>query len=192
MDAVVAALITGLITLLVSGPLAYYFGLQRSRHERLDEQRALVIAELSRLLWRFQMTALLGTNPNQPPQVRAQRIAENQQAMTELSHYVFAHALWLDAETNEIIESFLLDMTNTLNLYEANLDEQGYPSDVGIAAARHIFEAVPAVREKPKAKFRAILYPPPWYDAPLRFLERTQARNRKPDADASGGNSAAI
>ena len=37
-------------------------------------------------------------------------------------------------------------------------------------------------------EFRAILYPPPWYDAPLQFLERIQARNRKPD-DKLGGDS---
>jgi hypothetical protein len=38
--------ITALITLVVSGPVAFYFGLQRARHERLDEERAQVIAEV--------------------------------------------------------------------------------------------------------------------------------------------------
>ena len=185
MDAITAAL----ITLVVSGPVAYFFGLQRSRQERLDEERARVIAELSRLLWRFQMTALLGTNPNQPPEVRAGRIAENQQAMAELSHYYFARALWLDAETEQIITSFLVDMTNALNTWEGDHNEQGYPSsDVGIAAAQHIFHAVPVVREKLEIRFRAILYPPPWYDMPLRFLEHIQARNRQPGEDVGSGD----
>jgi hypothetical protein len=70
-SSVVAALITALITLVVSGSVAFFFGLQRSRQERLDEERAVVIAELSRLLGRFQVTALAATNQNQPPEVRA-------------------------------------------------------------------------------------------------------------------------
>ncbi len=165
-----------MIAAVVGLPIAYFLGYRQTRFERLYEQRALVIAELSRLLWRFQMTALLGTNPDQPPQVRAERIAENQQAMTDLNYYYFANALWLDAETNQRIESFLMDMTNALRRHQGDLDEQGYPgSHVSIEEARRIFYMVPTVREELAARFRAILYPPPWYDAPLRFLEWLQA-----------------
>jgi hypothetical protein len=64
----------------------------RTRHERLDEERAIVIADLSRLLWRCQSTALAGTNPNQPPEVRAARIAENREALTKLNNYYFARS----------------------------------------------------------------------------------------------------
>jgi hypothetical protein len=40
---------------------------------------------------------------------------------------------------------------------------------------------IPPLRESIVRDFKAILYPPPWYDAPLRFLDRITARNRKPD-----------
>jgi hypothetical protein len=50
------ALIGAVVGALLSAPLAFFFGLERSRHERLEEKRALVIADPSRLLFEVQDT----------------------------------------------------------------------------------------------------------------------------------------
>jgi hypothetical protein len=175
-----AALITALITLVVSGPVAFYFGLQRAQRERLYEQRVAVIAELNRLLWNFQRSALLGTNPDQPIQVRAPWITQNKRAFTELQEFYFANTVWLNEHIHGILEPFFLGMGYTLRTWEADLDEQGDPSSqAGLDAAQRINDAVPLVRRELEPAFRAILFPSQWYEPLLQIWERLENRNRR-------------
>jgi hypothetical protein len=54
MDVTGDTLITVVVTLVVSGPLAYVIGLAQSRRQRLEDRRAEVIAELFRHLYIVQ------------------------------------------------------------------------------------------------------------------------------------------
>jgi hypothetical protein len=165
----------------------YILGHRRLRYERMYEQRALVIAQLSRLLWRFQATALLATNPTQPPSIRLSRMQENQEAMTEFQYYFVANTIWLDVATSDRIMTFLMDMTNELRTFHNDLNAEGNPSTQGGAdAARRIFHLVPQAREDIDAEFRAILYPAPWYDRPLRWFAYLDRRFRRTDAASFG------
>jgi hypothetical protein len=66
--------------------------------------------------------------------------------------------------------------------YADNLNERGYPRDKeGRDASMKLMRDPPVLRRELEDEFRAILYPPPWYDAPLRILERIPARNRPGD-----------
>src|SRR5215218_9235183 len=146
MTATYAALITAIAGVVLAA-FTYLLGVRRAQWDRLHERLAEVLAELSRLLWLFQRTALNATQPNQPPEVRAQRLIENRQALTALQHHYFGHTAWLPAEVSDAFESFIQDMVNTLRAYEHDLNEQGQPrTDVGIRASKHIFDTVPLYR----------------------------------------------
>jgi hypothetical protein len=190
MDAVVAALITAVVTLVVSGPVAFYFGLQRSRYERLYEQRALVIAKLCELLAAVQRGVVGFTNPFQPGDVdRHEQAAEAQRAFFELVNYYRSVEVWLDPDTCLKIEKFMDEVYLPLGEYMDTLDERGYPlgeqGQRGRVLGRRIMRETQPLRRELIEEFRAILYPPHWSKAPLRFLGRIQPRNRKPTEDAT-------
>jgi len=150
----------GIAVAVITAVLAFFFGYQHTQRQRLYEQRVAVIAELNRLLWKFQQTAISGTNPGQPIQVRDTWIAQNKRVFTELQEFYFANTVWLDERTNGIIEPFFMGMTYTLRTWEASLDEQGNPSQAGLDAAQRIHDdVVPLLREELEPAFRAILYP---------------------------------
>ena len=72
--------------------------------------------------------------------------------------------------------------------YIDDLDERGYPqTSEGRAQGNRIMRETQPLRRELIDEFRAILYPPRWYDAPLRFLARITARNRKPGDDSGAG-----
>ena len=54
MDGIGNTLIAAVVTFVVGGPVAYYFGLQQSRRQRLEEKRAEVIAGLFRHFYLVQ------------------------------------------------------------------------------------------------------------------------------------------
>ena len=170
MDGVAVAVITAI--------LAFFFGYQHTQRQRLYEQRVAVIAELNRLLWKYQQTALSGTNPGQPIQVRDPWIAQNKQVFTELQEFYFANTVWLDERTSRIIEPFFMDMTHTLRTWEASLDEQGNPSQAGLEAAQRIHDAVPLLRKELEPAFRAILYPVLSVERMGHMWERIERRGR--------------
>lgn len=60
--------------------------------------------------------------------------------------------------------------------------ERGYPRDKeGRDASTRLYRDLPVLRSELEDEYRAILYPPPWYETPLRFLGRIPTENRKPD-----------
>jgi hypothetical protein len=163
----------------ITAVLAYFFGYQQTQRQRLYEQRVAVIAELNRLMWRFQQTALSGTNPDQPIHVRDPWIVQNKRAFTELQEFYFANTVWLDERIHRIIESFFTGMVYTLMTWEADLDEHGNPrSQAGLDAAQRIHDAVPVVRNELEPAYRAILYPILSAEGLLRIRESIGPRNR--------------
>jgi hypothetical protein len=179
MDALTAVMAGALTTAIVGGLVGYVLGYRKTQWERLYEQRAEVIAELSRLLWRFQDTALRATNPDRP-QARAQKIAANEQAYDDLQNHFFGHTAWLSAEVREIMEMYLKDMAITLGAYNHDLNEEGQPStDIGDRAAKRIFDTVSLVRHDLDNAFRDILYPPEWHERPLQWLAWLDAKLKR-------------
>jgi hypothetical protein len=181
MDAVVAAL----ITIIVGGPIAYFLGNRRLRYERLYERRAEVIARLCELLAAVQRGVVDVTHPLQPSDVdRREQAKEAQRAFFELVHYYHSNEVWLEPDTCKKVETFMDNVHLTLGDYLDDLDERGYPqTPEGREQGLRILRDTQPLRRELIDEFRVILYPPPWYDAPLRFLERIPARNRKVNSD---------
>lgn len=181
MNAVTAAL----ITVIVGGPIAYFLGNRRLRYERLYERRAEVIAQLSEHLFLMQRSLLVWTNPFQSSDVdRDEQRREASEAFNNLIAYFRSNSIWLDRRTCDKIESLISTAHDAAYTYADELNERGYPRDkVGRDASLRLRSELGALRGELEDEFRAILYPAPWYDAPLRFLERMQARNRKADSD---------
>jgi hypothetical protein len=180
MDAIVAALITAV----VGGPIFYALGTRQRRLEGLYERRAQVIARLSELL--FVMQRGLGTWANPVQSVGVDRDAQRtsaSDALQELVHYYHSNAVWLDPQTCEKIESVMDAAWTAAWDYADELNERGYThNETGRNASRKLYSELPVLRRDLEDQFRAILYPPPWYDAPLRVLERIHARNRRNSA----------
>jgi hypothetical protein len=188
MDAVVAALITAVVGA-IGG---YIVGNWRLKYEHLHDRRAGVIAKLCELLATVQRGVVGFTSPLQPGDVdRRKQAAEAQRAFFELVNYYRANEVWLEPDTCKKVETFMDNVYLPLGDYIDDLDERGYPqTSEGRAQGNRIMRETQPLRRELIDEFRAILYPPRWHDAPLRFLRRTPARNRKPDEHASGGDSA--
>ncbi len=190
MDAVVASLVSAVL----GGLVVYVLDNRQLRHERLFERRAEVIAKLSEKLYAMQFGFTVFANPFQRGDVdRKEQMQDANRAFDELRHYYFSNAIWLDPESCEKIESFLEMAYTTMGGYVDDLNERGYPQTAeGRAAGSRILREIQPLRRELEVEFRAILYPPPWYEAPLQFLERLQNRNRKPSesvADRTDGRS---
>ena len=123
------------------------------------------------------------TNPFQSADAdRDQQRREASQAFHELVTYYHSNSVWLDQRTCEKIEAFMETAWITAWEYADNLNEQGHPqSKEGREASLRLARELPSLRRQLEDEFRAILYPPHWSKAPLRFLGRNQPRNRKPD-----------
>jgi hypothetical protein len=154
----------------------YLVGNRRLRHERLYERRAQVIAKLSELLYLMQRGLVSWASPFQLQDVDRdeQRKAANE-AFFELVIYYNSNAVWLDPQTCENIDSVTETAWTTAWDYMDNLNERGHPQNKeGRDASIRLYRELPVLRRTLEREFRAILYPPPWYDAPLRMLDRLQ------------------
>ena len=180
MDAIVGALITAV----VGGPLLYLLGHRRLRYERLYEKRAEVIARPSELLYLMQRGMTSWSSPFQSGDAdrdEQRRIAS--EALDNLILYFYSNEVWLDRDTCDKVSSLIETAYMAGWDYSDNLNERGHPRDVdGRDASIRLMNEIPALRTEMEAEFRAILYPPPWYDLPLRLLERLPRRQeRVPD-----------
>ena len=161
---VLAALISGTV-LLVSGLLAYHLGKRASRHERLEERQAEVLARLSELLYEVERGYLTSTSPfGHVGEDRKAKIETVAKKHDELYGYYHSHSIWLDPVSCESIEAFLGTVWGMFNDYVDDLDERGYPSSAaGRAVAGKVGRVVPILREGLGIQFRAILRPRPWW-----------------------------
>ena len=180
MDAVVAALISAVVGILGG----YILGNRRLEYEHLHERRAGVIAKLCEHLAAVQRGVVGFTNPFQRGDVdRHEQAGEARRAFSELVDYYRSNEVWLAPGTCEKVESFINNVYLPLGDYLDDLDERGYPqTPEGRAIGNRILREIQPLRRELIDEFRAILYPTPWYDAPLRFLEWLQTRNRQSSA----------
>ncbi len=161
---VLNALISGTV-LLVSGLLAYHLGKRASKHERLEERQAEVMARLSELLFEVELGYLTSTSPfgyageDRKAKIDAAAIKHN-----ELYGYYHSHSIWLDPDTCQRIEAFLGKVFEMFNDYVDDLNERGYPSSAaGREVSRKVRKEVPALREELAGQFREILRPRSWW-----------------------------
>lgn len=177
MDAVVAALITAL----VGGPIFYALGTRQRRLEVLYERRAQVIARMSELLFVMQRGFSTWASPFQSAGVdRVQQRKAASDAFQELVLYYHSNSVWLDPRTCDKVESVMETAWTAAWDYADELDERGYPQNqAGRDASKKLWRDLPGLRRDLEDEFRAILYPPPWYDALLQFLDRIQTRNQQ-------------
>ena len=184
MDAVVAALLTAVVGALGG----YIVGNWRLKYEQLHERRGEVIAKLCELLATVQRGVVDFTSAYQRGDVdRYEQAAEAKRAFFELVDYYRANEVWLEPDTCKKDETFIDNVHLSLGNYIDDLNERGYPqTPEGRAKALRIQQETQPLRRELIDEFRAILYPPRWYDAPLRFLEHLQARTRRPGEDVEG------
>lgn len=174
MDAVVP-----LIAAVLGGLIVYWLSGKQAQKEWRYQKRAEVLAEVYRLLSRVQTTAGLATRPGAPLDTRKHRIVENRQALGELTYYLHAHTLWLDARSLPTIKGFLEGLSSALKHYEVEINKGTPDSPLAARAAEHVQRIIPEAEQVLEAEFRAIVYPPPWWEYPLRRLERYVERNRR-------------
>jgi hypothetical protein len=180
MEAIAAALIPAVVGLL--GLLGgYILGNLRLKYEHLHERRAGVIARMCELLAAVQIGVTRFTHFYQRGDVdRHEQAQEANRSFFELVDYYYANEVWLEPETCKKIETFMDNVYVPLVDYFDDLDERGYPqTQEGAQLGLRIVRETQPLRRELVSEFRAILYPPPLYDAPLRFLQSLERRNRK-------------
>jgi len=172
MDTIAAAMITTVVGV-IGG---YLVGNRRVKYEQLHERQAEVIAKLCELLAAVHRDVAALTSPLQPGGVDRREQAEAvDRVFGELVDYYRSNEVWLAPHTCEKIETFLPEVSVPLQNYVDDFSERGYPrTSEGRALGIHILQEIQPLRRELISEFRAILYPPPWYDAPLRVLEWLQ------------------
>ena len=176
-----------LVAAVVGGLVVYVLGTRQRRLEGLYERRAVVIARLSELLYLMQRGFSTWANPFQYGGVdRDEQRKAASDAFHELVTYYHSNSVWLDPQTCEKIESVMETAWAAAWDYVDNMNERGYAhGKEGRDASRKLYRDLPVLRRDLEDDFRAILYPAPWWDYPLRVLEGLQTRNRKPAEDAT-------
>lgn len=182
MDVIAGALITAIL----GGLILYLLGVRRHHFGRLYERRAEVIADLSKFLYQTQRSFIVLTNIAPPDmEGREQQIEQAQQAFNKLVEHYHSNTVWLDMDTRDKVESFLEVLTNKVQAYMSDLDAQRIPQS-GSAHKIGLWmrTEIPGFRRDLENQFRNIVYPPPWYEAPLQLLEQLQPRNIEPSDTA--------
>jgi hypothetical protein len=160
--------------------LAYILGNRRLKYEKLYERRAEVLAELTRRMFEVHHN-LVGilTSPSRPHD-RYDKAAEAGRLCFALLDYYSSNEVWLTPETGKKVEEYLIKITQAVQSYASTPDEGGFPEgEEGQALGRKAAEDTDDLRRALLGEFREILYPPPWYEAPLRWLEWLETRVRK-------------
>lgn len=163
MNAIVAAVAGAVIATLLGGPVAYLLGLRRSRYERLEEKRAEVIAELSRLLFEVDEKHFHWYR-----QTAAESLKEKGQISAEsleiLIRYFHSNVVWLDSGTAARVEDFVEELRDMGRHYYAHLVTTDFQVTAeGNETARNSLDRVRAMREEIIREFREILYPHEWW-----------------------------
>jgi hypothetical protein len=175
-----------LIAAVLGGLVGYWLSGRRAQTEWRYQKRAEVLADVYALLSRVQTTAGLATLADVPLEVRRQRVRQNREAASELTLYMHAHALWLDARMLPTIQAFVEGLSSALIHYEAAIHKGTPDSSLAVGAAEHVQRIVPEAERVLEEEFCAIVYPPPWWEYPLRSLEWFEARNRSSARTAAG------
>jgi hypothetical protein len=184
MEGIAAPLVTALVGV-VGAIGGYLLGNRRLKYERLHERQAGAIARLSELLAAVQSGIVNFTYFLQRGDVdRHEQAQEAWRSFFELVDYYRANEVWLEPKTCKKIETFMDSIYEPFLNYFDDLDERGYPqTKEGAELGLRIVRETQPLRRELISEFRGILYPRPWNDYPLRFLEWLRTRKRQ---DTSG------
>jgi hypothetical protein len=168
MDAVVAAIVAALL----SGFSGYLWGNRRLRYERLYERRAEVLSRLGELLYEVQRGFVTFTSPFQSGEAdRKEQMEEANRAFFELVDHFYSNEMWLEEDTCLKIEKFTQFAYLNMGAYVDDLNERGHPGSAeGREIGQRIMNELQPLRRELIAEFRAIVYPPPWYESALTSL----------------------
>jgi hypothetical protein len=168
MDAVVAAIVAAL----VSGFSGYLWGNRRLKYERLYERRAEVLSRLGELLYEMErgfVTFASYFQSGEPD--RKEQMGEANRAFFELVHHFYSNEMWLEEDTCLKVEKFTQFAYQKMGEYVDDLNERGYPrSAQGREIGERIMNELQPLRRELINEFRAIVYPPPWYESALASL----------------------
>src|SRR5215204_5795046 len=167
MDAFIGAVVGALL----SAPLAFFFGLERSRHERLEERRALVIAELSRLLFEVQDNfahwanlSFLPKNYESMADYQEEKGKAAVESNNDLIRCYQSNVAWLDPRTAAKLDQFVRITQEIVRTYTPDLrDIQQQMSTESRQVAARMRSEIPPLREDLIQEFRDILHPIPWW-----------------------------
>jgi len=174
MDAVITAIVTAVLT----GSGGYFWGIRRRKHERLDDRRASVLSRLGRLMYEVQRTFLDMAHSSDTE--ADGKVEEASRAFFELVHTFYRNEMWLESETCLKIEDFTNFAYRNLGEYQDQRAQRQYDlASERIELSRRITRELQPLRREVIDEFRAIVYPPPWYEAPLRLLESAQMQTRE-------------
>jgi hypothetical protein len=189
MDITSDTLISAIVALLVSGPVAYVVGLAQSRRQRLEERRAEVIAELFRLLYIVQDAFIKWSHLEKEGATSRQVVADRYakrgvaafEALNDLILYYYSNEPWLYPSTSaKKVEEFVKMAESITDSHPPNLKDIDFrKTDEGQRASIRMSVAMPQVMSSLIEEFREIINPPPWY---VRALEWLEARGKRGDA----------
>ena len=167
MDAVVA-----IVAVLLSGLSGYLWGNRRLKHERLYQRRAEVLSRLGELLYEVQRGFVTFTSPFQSGEAdRKEQMEEANRAFFELVDHFYSNEMWLEEDTCLKIEKFTQFAYLNMGAYVDDLNERGHPGSAeGREIGQRIMNELQPLRRELIAEFRAIVYPPPWYESALTSL----------------------
>jgi hypothetical protein len=103
--------------------------------------------------------------------------------LSDLKLYYYSNEPWLFPSTSARVEEFIKLAESIVDSHPPDLKDIDFlETEEGRWASMRMSLAMPVVMSKLIREFRTVLYPPPWYDAPLRALEWLQTRTRRDDA----------
>jgi hypothetical protein len=131
-----------------------------------------VLSRLGELLYEVQSGFVTFTSPFQAGEVdRKEQMEEANRAFFELVHYLYSHEMWLEEDTCLKIEKFTQFAYLNMGAYVDDLNERGHPGSAeGREIGQRIMNELQPLRRDLIAEFRAIMYPPPWYESALTSL----------------------
>jgi uncharacterized protein (DUF58 family) len=117
----------GIIGGVVGAALTYYFGLRKSRFERLEERRAEVLAELSGLLFevenkyrKWYLPSLRPSPGHTMEEIRgkvAERAGATVESLNTLTRCYYHNVAWLDPDVAARVEGCITELQEMLFEY---------------------------------------------------------------------------
>lgn len=182
---VVVTIVAAVAGALIGSLIAYFLGLQRSRYERLEERRAEVLAELSRLMFEvdekyfsWYLPSLRGGHTlNEVREESKERGLAAVESLQVLIRYFHSTIAWLDTETAASVESFIEEVREMGSAYsQLGVGNTHFQlTDKGKEIAGQMQSRIPEIREEIIGEFRDILYPKPWWKHRFPYRLRFKA-----------------
>ena len=94
--------------------------------------------------------------------------------------YFYANEPWLPSSIAARVEEFIKLAQSIVNSHPPDLKNIDFHwTDEGRRASERMRIELPVFMGNLLREFRTFLYPPPWYDAPLRLLAWIESRTRR-------------